>query len=208
MCFEVDGADRVARAGWSVVIEGVLEEATLLGGRRALDHTRAVATEPWAPGTKAHWLRVVPSHISGRRIVPEGGRVAQNDDDDGALVSARTQVGTLARPITAIPAMASIGDAAQVLVGEGVPCGLVEGEPRLWLGRDDLLDALANGLMPGAPVTSVQGGEPIGVSSLTRLVDAAALMLERSVGYVLVLDAEGAPAGFVSIHTALSTVLR
>ena len=66
--------DRVARAGWSVVIEGVLEEATLLSGRKALDHTRAVATEPWAPGTKAQWLRVVPNNITGRRIRTRAGK--------------------------------------------------------------------------------------------------------------------------------------
>lgn len=117
-------------------------------------------------------------------------------------------MGTLARPLTAIPATASVGDAAQVLRGEGNPCGVVEGEPRLWVSRDDLLDALANGVAPDAPVSAVQGSEPIAVSSLTRMVDVAALMLERSAGYVLVIDDGGAPAGFVSIHDALAIALR
>jgi nitroimidazol reductase NimA-like FMN-containing flavoprotein (pyridoxamine 5'-phosphate oxidase superfamily) len=122
VCFEVDGVDRVARAGWSVVIEGVLEEATLLSGRKALDHTRAVATEPWAPGTKAHWQRVVPSHISGRRIRPDGGQAARRSDHDDPLAGSQTHVGTLARPVTSIPVAASVGDAVQVLRGDGVPC--------------------------------------------------------------------------------------
>lgn len=206
VCFEVDGVDRVARAGWSVVVEGVLEEVTLLSGKTALDHTRAVAAEPWAPGTQAHWLRLAPGRITGRRIRPAGQQATHRNDD--ALASPRTRVGTLARPVTAIRATASIGDAAQVLRAEDVPCVLVEGEPCLWLSRDDFLEALANGLAPGAPVRSVQGSEPSKVPPATRLVDAAALMLEHSASYVLVIDGEGAPAGFVSIRTALGIALR
>ena len=144
-----------------------------------------MATEPWAPGTKAHWLRVVPSHISGRRIRPDGGQAARRSDHDDPLAGSQTHVGTLARPVTSIPVAASLGD-AQVL---------------------RLLDALATGVAPGAPVTSVRGGEPIGVSSLTRLVYAAALMLERSAGYVLVMDTDRAPVGFVGIDTALAITL-
>ena len=66
-CFEVDEIDRSTHSGWSVVVVGRVDEVTPLDGD---DYERALAldVEPWAPGPKAHLLRLVSSRITGRRI--------------------------------------------------------------------------------------------------------------------------------------------
>ena len=68
--FEVDEIDRRARSGWSVLVRGQAEEVG--AGHRAelVARTHAAGVEPWAPGEKGHWLRIIPHEISGRRIVP------------------------------------------------------------------------------------------------------------------------------------------
>lgn len=68
--FEVDDIDRRTRSGWSVLVRGQAEEVG--EGHRAelVAATRSTGVEPWAPGDKGHWLRIIPHEISGRRIVP------------------------------------------------------------------------------------------------------------------------------------------
>jgi uncharacterized protein len=68
--FEVDYIDQQTRSGWSVLVRGLAEEVT--GERRAelIERTKASGVEPWAPGHRGHWLRLVPHSISGRLIVP------------------------------------------------------------------------------------------------------------------------------------------
>jgi nitroimidazol reductase NimA-like FMN-containing flavoprotein (pyridoxamine 5'-phosphate oxidase superfamily) len=65
--FEVDHIDRANRSAWSVVIQGVGQEVTR-SYSRLFDHVRSLSVVPWAPGEKARWVRVVPTHISGRRV--------------------------------------------------------------------------------------------------------------------------------------------
>lgn len=48
------------RTGWSVLVRGIAHEFTA-------DETTADPT-PWAPGPKEHWMRIVPTSISGRRL--------------------------------------------------------------------------------------------------------------------------------------------
>jgi nitroimidazol reductase NimA-like FMN-containing flavoprotein (pyridoxamine 5'-phosphate oxidase superfamily) len=66
-CFEIDGIDRQARTGWSVVVTGRLEEVTHYDARRWV-HVHGLAVDPWAGGDKQHWMRLVPGTITGRRI--------------------------------------------------------------------------------------------------------------------------------------------
>jgi uncharacterized protein len=68
VCFEIDGLDRAQRTGWSVVVVGRLEEITAY---RSTDLARLehLSLRPWA-GERSHWLRLVPSRITGRRISP------------------------------------------------------------------------------------------------------------------------------------------
>lgn len=67
-CFEIDGHDDAAHTGWSVVVRGRLEEVTSLDGP-AFDRL-AELPHPWAEGERSHVLRLVPSSIQGRRVVP------------------------------------------------------------------------------------------------------------------------------------------
>jgi hypothetical protein len=68
--FEIDGFDESARTGWSVIIEGVTAALT-----RSADIARLnrLGLEPWAPGSKPHWVQIRAWTVSGRRIVLPGG---------------------------------------------------------------------------------------------------------------------------------------
>lgn len=59
--FQVDGVDPGRRAGWSVLLCGQAVEVDPAEVER-------LPVQPWAPGRKDHWVRIVPSQISGRRI--------------------------------------------------------------------------------------------------------------------------------------------
>ncbi|PRY50724.1 nitroimidazol reductase NimA-like FMN-containing flavoprotein (pyridoxamine 5'-phosphate oxidase superfamily) [Geodermatophilus tzadiensis] len=68
--FEVDEIDRRTRSGWSVLVRGVAEEVG--PGHRAdlVARTEATGVQPWAPGEHGRWLRLIPTSVTGRRIVP------------------------------------------------------------------------------------------------------------------------------------------
>ncbi|SDD06286.1 Nitroimidazol reductase NimA, pyridoxamine 5'-phosphate oxidase superfamily [Geodermatophilus telluris] len=68
--FEVDEIDRRTRSGWSVLVRGVAEEVG--AGHRAelVARTEATGVQPWAPGEHGRWLRLIPTSVTGRRIVP------------------------------------------------------------------------------------------------------------------------------------------
>jgi nitroimidazol reductase NimA-like FMN-containing flavoprotein (pyridoxamine 5'-phosphate oxidase superfamily) len=59
--FQVDLIDPSHRTGWSVLIRGPAHEAT----DREVEH---LVVEPWAPGDKHHWIRLLPTTITGRNI--------------------------------------------------------------------------------------------------------------------------------------------
>jgi len=63
--FEIDGTDTAGRVGWSVIIAGVAEEIT---NAAELGRIEGLGLESWAPGEKAHWIRIRPNVVSGRRI--------------------------------------------------------------------------------------------------------------------------------------------
>src|SRR6516164_3334280 len=65
--FEVDGLDRDARSGWSVIVVGAAEEVTSPADGRRLD---GLGVGQWAPGEKPHWVRIRAWTVSGRRIEP------------------------------------------------------------------------------------------------------------------------------------------
>ncbi len=71
VAFEVDAFDRTMRTGWSVVATGRLEEVTQFD-TATYQRMKDLPVEPWAGGERPHWMRLVPSRITGRRIVPAG----------------------------------------------------------------------------------------------------------------------------------------
>jgi nitroimidazol reductase NimA-like FMN-containing flavoprotein (pyridoxamine 5'-phosphate oxidase superfamily) len=68
--FEVDEVDRRSRSGWSVLVRGTAEEVGEEHRAELIASTHATGVEPWAPGDRGIWLRLIPHDISGRRIVP------------------------------------------------------------------------------------------------------------------------------------------
>lgn len=67
VAFEVDDLDADTCSGWSVVVHGVADDITDLDDWFA-ERLRAVAGPPCVPGVADHFVRITPSHISGRRL--------------------------------------------------------------------------------------------------------------------------------------------
>ena len=68
MSFEIDGVDEILHTGWSVVVNGVGHEVV---DRTELARLHALELRPWASGPKAHWIRIHPNTITGRRVARE-----------------------------------------------------------------------------------------------------------------------------------------
>jgi uncharacterized protein len=77
-CFEIDGFDRASHGGWSVLVQGHLEELTV-HRRGELDRLRELPVDPWIPDGRDHWLRLVATRITGRCV---RGRAAETTTDD------------------------------------------------------------------------------------------------------------------------------
>jgi nitroimidazol reductase NimA-like FMN-containing flavoprotein (pyridoxamine 5'-phosphate oxidase superfamily) len=65
VAFEIDGTDTATRTGWSVVVRGEAVEVT---DPAELARLRRLPLYPWAPGAKAHYVRILPAAVTGRRI--------------------------------------------------------------------------------------------------------------------------------------------
>jgi uncharacterized protein len=65
VAFEIDGADPATRTGWSVVVRGEAVEVT---DPAELARLRKRPLQPWAPGAKAHYVRILPTALTGRQI--------------------------------------------------------------------------------------------------------------------------------------------
>jgi nitroimidazol reductase NimA-like FMN-containing flavoprotein (pyridoxamine 5'-phosphate oxidase superfamily) len=63
--FEIDGIDAEAEAGWSVIVQGRVDEIT---NAAELLRLETLGLRPWAPGEKPHWMRVHATVVTGRRI--------------------------------------------------------------------------------------------------------------------------------------------
>jgi hypothetical protein len=69
VCFEVDELDESSKSGWDVVVMGRLEEVTAFDAA-TFERVHLLPVTPWAGGAKRRWLRLVPAHVGGRRLVP------------------------------------------------------------------------------------------------------------------------------------------
>jgi len=70
VAFEIDGTDAGAHSGWSVVVRGEAVEVT---DPAELARLRKLPLDPWAPGAKSHYVRILPAALTGRRISAPGG---------------------------------------------------------------------------------------------------------------------------------------
>jgi nitroimidazol reductase NimA-like FMN-containing flavoprotein (pyridoxamine 5'-phosphate oxidase superfamily) len=69
VAFQIDGVDQATRTGWSVLVRGEAKEVT---DPAELALVRRLPLYPWAPGAKGHYIRILPSSLTGRRIaLPE-----------------------------------------------------------------------------------------------------------------------------------------
>jgi nitroimidazol reductase NimA-like FMN-containing flavoprotein (pyridoxamine 5'-phosphate oxidase superfamily) len=82
VAFEVDGTDVATRTGWSVLVRGEVVEVT---NPAEVARLAAITTEPWAPGDKAHFVRILPTAVTGRQISAAGEQPVQ--PGDGAVGS-------------------------------------------------------------------------------------------------------------------------
>lgn len=69
IAFEVDDYDEATRSGWSVLAVGAASETF---DPELLRRIRLHGGGPWAQGDRSHLVRITPSFVSGRRIVPTG----------------------------------------------------------------------------------------------------------------------------------------
>jgi nitroimidazol reductase NimA-like FMN-containing flavoprotein (pyridoxamine 5'-phosphate oxidase superfamily) len=65
VAFQADDLDLVLRSGWSVTVVGRCEEVTDAGDVAGLDQ---LGLESWAPGTRNHFIRILPGIVTGRRL--------------------------------------------------------------------------------------------------------------------------------------------
>lgn len=59
--FQVDLFDSFHHTGWSVLIQGAVEEVDP-------EQLGDLSLHPWAPGRKVHWLRLLPAVVTGRLL--------------------------------------------------------------------------------------------------------------------------------------------
>lgn len=67
VAFEIDGFDEAAGTGWSVLVQGSSYEITRAVDQRSEQLLR-LPVVPFAPGEKAHWIEIVPTTVTGRRL--------------------------------------------------------------------------------------------------------------------------------------------
>jgi len=67
VAFEIDEIDEPGRQGWSVLIQG---PAHHVEGESKREAAAQVGVEPWPAGERELFLRIVPHHVTGRRIKP------------------------------------------------------------------------------------------------------------------------------------------
>lgn len=85
VAFEIDDIDPLGETGWSVTAIGRAVEVI---DPQQLERARRLPLRPWAPGSRDHYIRIVPEIVSGRRIVsaPPLGRPAGTGPDGTAKI--------------------------------------------------------------------------------------------------------------------------
>jgi nitroimidazol reductase NimA-like FMN-containing flavoprotein (pyridoxamine 5'-phosphate oxidase superfamily) len=69
VAFEVDDVDLDVREGWSVLIQGSAHHVDSESERASV---LEAGVEPWPGGEREHFIRIVPTQITGRRIRQPG----------------------------------------------------------------------------------------------------------------------------------------
>jgi len=72
VAFQVDSVEPSTRSGWSVLVQGLAEEVGDEHRAELVERTRRSGVDPWAPGERDHWVRVIPHRVTGRRLTTGG----------------------------------------------------------------------------------------------------------------------------------------
>lgn len=72
VAFEIDDVDEAAGTGWSVLVKGSAFDITRATDQLS-EELRRLQLRPMASGEKPHWLEIVPTEITGRRVAPLTG---------------------------------------------------------------------------------------------------------------------------------------
>jgi CBS domain-containing protein len=99
----------------------------------------------------------------------------------------------------------TIRETATALRAMNASAALVEG-PQFIVTERDLTNAWSTGLGGDEPVKTIASDHPLAVPGDLPVVDAAALMLNREVRHLIVVD-QG-HAGIVSLRTVLAVLLQ
>jgi len=67
VAFEIDDIDVAGRQGWSVLIQGPAHHVESPVERAAAVEA---GVQPWAPGERELFVRILPHRVTGRRIKP------------------------------------------------------------------------------------------------------------------------------------------
>jgi uncharacterized protein len=70
--FQVDHVDPATKTGWSVLVQGMAEDVSDRDGSDPIaKRSRGLGVEPWVPGEKPRFVRIIPAHITGRELGPD-----------------------------------------------------------------------------------------------------------------------------------------
>jgi nitroimidazol reductase NimA-like FMN-containing flavoprotein (pyridoxamine 5'-phosphate oxidase superfamily) len=67
VAFEVDAADPLFHTGWSVVVHGTTQLLERTEDQMAAEE---LPLRPWGPSDKRDYVRIIPTEVTGRRILP------------------------------------------------------------------------------------------------------------------------------------------
>jgi uncharacterized protein len=67
VAFEADCVDAASQLGWSVTVIGQSREVTDSAEKERLGQ---IGLKSWAPGERAHFIRISPVILNGRRLFP------------------------------------------------------------------------------------------------------------------------------------------
>ena len=68
VAFQVDEIDHQSRSGWSVLLTGMAEIIGDQHDEELVARTTSLNIDPYEPGDKTTWVRIITNSVTGRRI--------------------------------------------------------------------------------------------------------------------------------------------
>ena len=79
VAFETDSVDDAGHTGWSVTVVG---QARAVTDDAEIQHLMQIPLTPWAPGRRDHFIRILPTIVTGRRL---GAEQIEGGSDAGRI---------------------------------------------------------------------------------------------------------------------------